>query len=61
MESLRSKRFRAYLQRCKVYNTVDIWMCLEDCIEVLLLSDINMVELRAFATDEFNAIDDFFG
>lgn len=42
-------------------NAVNVGMCLEDLVKILLFSDVDIVELRSFATDEFDAVDDFFG
>lgn len=39
-------------------HAIDIRMRFEDLVEVLLLSNIDIVELGSLAADEFNAIDD---
>ena len=43
-----------------MYHTVNVWMCLEHLVEILLLPNIHMVEKGSFATDELDAIEDFF-
>ena len=55
------QRFKAYLQSSKVNYTVNVRMRLEDLVEVLLLPDVNIIELRSLATDELDPIDCFFG
>lgn len=51
--------WRTYLQRSKVDDVVYIRVVLEDSIKSPGLSDIHIVELRAFAADQFNAVDGF--
>ena len=41
-------------------DTVNVWMCLEDLVEVFLLPDINIKETWSFAADELNPIDCLF-
>ena len=40
-------------------HAVNVWMCLEDLVEVVLLADIDIEEFRPLATDELDTIDDF--
>ncbi len=51
----------AYLQSSKVDHAVNIRMRLEDLVEVLLLPDVDIVELRSLARDKLNSIDCLFG
>jgi lipopolysaccharide biosynthesis glycosyltransferase len=41
-------------------DAVNIRMCLEDLVEVLLLSDVDIVVLGSLAGDELDAIDRLF-
>lgn len=41
-------------------HVVNVWMRLEDLVEVLLFLDIDLKEFRAFAADELDAIDGLF-
>lgn len=51
---------KAYLQSSKMNHAVDIRVCLEDLVEVLLFSDVNMKKVGSLAADELNAIDCLF-
>ena len=50
----------AYLQGSEMNDAVNIRMCLEDLVEVLLLSDVDIVVLGSLAGDELDAIDRLF-
>jgi len=50
----------AYLQSGEMYNTVNVWMRLEDLVKVLLFPDVNVEVFRPLAADELDAIDHFF-
>ena len=41
-------------------DTVNVWMGLEDFVEVVLFPDINLKEIGSLSTDEMDAIDGFF-
>lgn len=41
-------------------HVVNVWMRLEDLVEVLLFSDIDLKEFRALAADELDTIDGLF-
>ena len=42
-------------------DTVNVWMRLEDSVEVVLFPDVDVKEVGSLSTDEFNSIDGFFG
>ena len=44
-----------------MYNTVNVWMRLEDFVEVFLFSDVDVKEVGSLSTNEFDSIDGFFG
>lgn len=44
-----------------MYHTVNVRVRLEDLVKVLLLSNVDMNEFRALATNELDAIDSLFG
>lgn len=50
----------AYLERSEMYDTVDVWMGIEDLIDCSLIPHINIVKYRSFAAYQFNAIECFF-
>lgn len=60
-QAVRKCRAASYLQSRKMYHTVDIRMCLEDLVKVLLFPDIDLEELRLLARDELDAFDGLFG
>ena len=41
-------------------DTVNVWMRLEDFVEVVLFPDVDLKEVGSLSTDELNAIDSFF-
>lgn len=41
-------------------HAVNVWVCLEDCVEVVLFSDIDMEEFGSLSADELDTIDGFF-
>ena len=41
-------------------DTVNIWMRLEDFVEVVLFPDVDLKEVGSLSTNEFNSIDSFF-
>lgn len=43
-----------------MYHAVDIRMCLEDLVKVLLFPDVDIEVVRPLATDELDTIDDLF-
>ena len=47
-----------YFQGSKVDDAVDVWVSIEDFVKFLLICNVEFVELRPFATDELNAIED---
>ena len=57
----RSVWFVGYLESGKMDDAVNVWMRLEDAIEIILLSDVNVEKVRSLAADELNSIDGFFG
>lgn len=58
INSMRS--FVAYLESSEMDHTVNVWMRLEDLVEVLLFPDIDMKEFGPLAADELDTIDGFF-
>ena len=42
-------------------DTVDVWMRLEDFVEVVLFPDVDLKEVGSLAADELNSINGFFG
>lgn len=44
-----------------MYNTVNVWMRLEDFVEVFLFPDVDVKEVGSLSTNEFDSIDGFFG
>ena len=41
-------------------DTVNIWMRLEDFVEVVLFPDVDLKEVGSLPADEFDSIDSFF-
>ena len=41
-------------------HAVNVWMRLEDFVEVLLLPDVDLKEVGSLSTDELDTIDGFF-
>ena len=41
-------------------DTVNIWMRLEDFVEVVLFPDLDLKEVGSLSTDELDSIDSFF-
>lgn len=56
--SLRS--FGTYLEGSEVDHAVNVWMRLEDFVEVLLFSDVDVKEFGSLSADELDTIDGFF-
>lgn len=54
-------KFVAYLQRCKMYNTVDMRMGSEDAVKGSFITHIDVVKMRSLSAYRFNAIECFFG
>jgi hypothetical protein len=50
-----------YLQCSEVDHIVNVWVLLEDLVEGSLIRDVAFVKSRSFATDELDAVYDFFG
>ena len=42
-------------------HAVNVWMRLEDFVEVLLFPDVDLKELGSLSADELDTIDGFFG
>lgn len=40
-------------------HAVYVWMRLEDLVEVLLSSDVDMIEVRSLSADKLDTIDGF--
>jgi len=51
----------AYLQRGEVDNTINVGMLDEHFVQLRLIGDITLIVLRAFATDQLDAVDDLCG
>lgn len=54
-------RFTYGLESGEVYHAVNVWMRVEDPVEVFLFPHIDLKEIRPLAADELDAIDGFFG
>ena len=48
-----------YLERGEVDHIVNVRVLAEDLVQCCLIVDIDIVELRALAADELNAVDNF--
>ena len=53
--------FVAYLQRCKMNDTVDVRMGIEDAVKGSFITHIDVVKMRSLSAYPFNAIEGFFG
>ncbi len=51
----------AYLEGCKVDDTVNVWVLLEHLIETSLIGYIDLIQIWTLSADEFDAIDRLFG
>ena len=41
-------------------DAVNVWMRLEDFVEVILFPDVGLIKVGSLSTDELNSIDGFF-
>lgn len=41
-----------------MYDTVDVWMGVEDLVEILFFSNVDLKEFRTLARDELDAVKD---
>ena len=48
-----------YLECSKMNHIVNVGVLAEDLVQRCLVVDVNVVELRALAADELNAVDNF--
>ena len=48
-----------YLESSEMDHAVNVWMRLEDSVEVLLFPDVGLKEFRSLSTDELYSIDGF--
>ena len=53
--------FVAYLERGEMDHAVNVWVCLEYFVKILLFSDIDLKEIRSLSADKLDAIEGFFG
>lgn len=51
----------AYLQSCEMYDTVNLRMLLQNFVKTFLVCDVDIVEIRFLAADEFDSIQYFGG
>ena len=50
----------AYLQSREVDHAVNVWVSVEDLVEVFFFSDVDIEEFRSLATNKLDTIDGFF-
>lgn len=51
--------FKPYLERSKMYHTVNIWVLLKNGIERSVFRNINLEEFRSLSANELNTVDCF--
>lgn len=49
-----------YLESSEMDHAVNVWMCLEDSVEVLLFPDVGLKEMGSLSTDKLNSIEGLF-
>ncbi len=51
----------SYLERSEMNDAIDVWMRIEDFVDGSLIPHVDIMKLRAFSADQFNAIERFLG